>query len=338
MRKFLTLSVMSMFFYNSIGFASSDSRPQENAWHEKMKLKHLPKPGCFTASYPDELWTETVCAKSRFPARPRPPIRAPKANSAIAGTGVTSKSSAPLSGVTGSFQSVTGFTSVSSNPNDGVFSLQMNTNTFDDPLCSGVASCAWQQFVYWQDNANSGHIAIQYWLIGVTSCPDTTWTYYPGSSDTASGCFKNGANQASISYPVADFPLLQLSGFTNVNGSDEISLYYLNTISRAGNNEFSNLSSSWTIAQYNVFGYDTDGTTPDVAVFNSGTTVAVKLSTYVNNQAAPAKCYMDGFTAETNNLSLVGECCPSRTGIVITESNATSSRIPYCGSTDAAAW
>jgi hypothetical protein len=100
----------------------------------------------------------------------------------------------------------------------------------------------------------------------------------------------------------------------------------------AGDNHFPDLEDQWQAAEFNVFG-DGNG---DQAVFDSGTTIVVR--TAVNSGDAsmsiPPTCQLEGWTGETNNLTLVSTpavqpdvAWPS---IIFTESNAGSATPASC--------
>jgi hypothetical protein len=59
------------------------------------------------------------------------------------------------------------------------------------------------------------------------------------------------------------------------------------------------LAGNWTTAEYNIFG---DGGGSE-AVFNTGTTIKVKIRLHDGSTNAPS-CITDGFTLESNNLGL----------------------------------
>ena len=104
----------------------------------------------------------------------------------------------PITSISGFLAQVSGVTSESDPTGAGRWSLQLNANTFNSPLCGGQVGCSgWQQFIA----DNPGNVYIQYWLIGhANPCPATpsgfpggaTWTYYPGAPGQASGCYING--------------------------------------------------------------------------------------------------------------------------------------------------
>jgi hypothetical protein len=88
-----------------------------------------------------------------------------------------------------------------------------------------------------------------------------------------------------------------------------------------GDDHFPDLSQGWNTAEFNVFG----DCCSSQANFNTGSTIVVRTGANSGVTTAPS-CVDEGFTAETNNLTMVstptsqtGEAAPS---IVFTESNA----------------
>jgi hypothetical protein len=116
-----------------------------------------PNGGCFTATYPNIQWQEVPCAQGvTVPPFPPVPARTPAGGEGFSvGGGVD-----PIAGVTsgqvstavGSFDSVSGVTSITGEFGANDYSLQLNSNTFSSPVCSGAgtpAQCVgWQQFVF----------------------------------------------------------------------------------------------------------------------------------------------------------------------------------------------
>jgi hypothetical protein len=128
------------------------------------------------------------------------------------------QTSNPIIRAEGSFDSVTGVTSESSEFPDGTvvpndFSLQLNTNHFTAQTCAGGVKppCqAWQQFIF----SSEGTAFIQYWMYGVP-CP-SGWTAY------GAGCWWNSDNGVGVSaLTIADLAQLNLMAGTS-GGYDTI--------------------------------------------------------------------------------------------------------------------
>jgi hypothetical protein len=110
------------------------------------------------------------------------------------GTDPIGRRDGQISVAIGSFDSVSGVTSVTSMFGADDYSLQLNTNLFSTAICSGAgtpAQCVgWQQFVYTNNGCTSGNMQVpcafmQYWLIGwgSTTCPAGGWIFFNNSGD-----------------------------------------------------------------------------------------------------------------------------------------------------------
>jgi hypothetical protein len=185
--------------------AASPSAETLKNWHSGMAkvpppATASPNGGCFTASYPNVHWQEVPCAQG-LSAPPFPPVppRAPSGGETFSvGNGVD-----PIAGVTsglvssavGSFDSVSGVTSIAGQFGADDYSLQLNSNLFSSPVCAGAgtpAQCSgWQQFIFSSQGCNNGSTQVpcnfmQYWLIGwgSLSCPMTGgWMSFDNGGD-----------------------------------------------------------------------------------------------------------------------------------------------------------
>jgi hypothetical protein len=244
-----------------------------------------------------------------------------------------------ISSATGSFDSVTGVVSETGGDNPPVpnsFSLQLNSNGFDTPLCMGRPfDCyGWQQFIYSNAGAAfAGDAFMQYWLNHFkTTCP-TGWTPY------GDGCFRDSAHMGVPTHMITDLDRLSLTGQAAAGGMDTIilsdggsSLYVAanqddyNPANQVGG---LNLASHWESVEFNVFG----DCCSSQANFNDGSTLVVRTSVNNGSIIAPS-CMSGGFTGETNNLNLVGTPAVEPQGtlpaIVFTESNASGGTPPSC--------
>jgi hypothetical protein len=282
-----------------------------------MTRAPLPKAGCFKVSYPRTEWEQVPCTIA--PPYPYPARGVGRGNTTGDGNDFAAQVSGSISAAAGSFDSVTGVTSVSDSTGESDFSLQLNANFFTTPVCNGAANPSecqgWQQFVY----SNSGYAFMQYWLIDYgTTCPAEWYTYSPGSSET--DCYTNSAGVSVPAQPIADLAQLSLTGNAVSGGVDAIILSTGSEMySAQGEDSFLSLAQGWRVAEFNLFG-DCCSTE---ASFNSGSTIVVRTSVDDGTTNAPA-CVTEGFTAETNSLTLVQPCCPyggASPAIEFTESN-----------------
>ena len=189
----------------------------------------------------------------------------------------SAKVSGSLSKATGSFnRGVTGATAVTdSNAGVNNFSLQLNTNGFNSPLCgSGNTNCAIMQFIY----DSPGNVYIQYWLRWITQCPSQTiannsWTYVTGL-----GCWINGnAVQPPSPQPITDLAKLYLTGTSSsIQQSAKLEAADGTLWGSPDDGDFLGIGTQWFLAEFNVFGSgggSKANLTPD-----PGTTIIVTIS------------------------------------------------------------
>ena len=303
-------------------YASGDGG--ENRW--RATLMHTPRPGkgCFTAMYPDIQWSRVACGKApATPLRPRRGGATAGGTAAAVGDGTDFSANVPglAAEAVGSFDAVSGVTSESGDGKANAYTLQLNTEFFPTVTCnSGDSGCVgWEQFVFLNYAPPSeGLLFIQYWLLGYGTCPNG-WT----SSDGF--CYRNSATALEISgQTIATLGAIQLAGAAGTSTSDDTAFLMIGNVlySLSGGNYFPDLGQHWQISEFNVFGPGNGSQ----AVFNPGATLTVR--TQVDSGASNApRCSEQGYTAETNNLSLVSapqSSPPSAApAIVFTESNAS---------------
>ena len=301
--------------------AQPPSAESLEAWRKSMVATPRPTTGCFTASYPDTQWREVPCTTP--PERPYLPKSGARSQNVGNGTDYSAEVTGSISAAEGSFDSVTGVTSESDDGVANEYSLQLNTQFFTTMTCNSAADpskcLGWEQFVFANLPPRAGFAFIQYWLLGyATTCP-SGWIP-SGKVD----CYINSTQSASVpAQTIATPGQLTVTGTAASGGAeDSIVLSVGGTLYTAmGNNHFPDLGQNWQFAEFNVFG---DGNRTQAA-FNSGSTIVVRTSVNSGTTSAPS-CVADGFTGETNNLTLVstpavvsGSALPS---IVFTESNA----------------
>jgi hypothetical protein len=313
---------------------SQPSTKSLHDWRKGMARVPLPRKGCFTSSYPSAEWQEVPCTTA--PARPYPPARGPRPETVGNGNDVSAQVTGLISEAIGSFDSVTGVTSVTDPDGISGFSLQLNSNFFTTSTCNGAAipsACqGWQQFVY----SNSGFAFIQYWLIKYnTTCP-AGWNALSFSGEI--DCWTNGSNSVAVPVQtIANLVNLSLTGQANAGGTDTIIMATGSNLYSAQNQDnVVNLAQGWQAAEFNIVG-DCCGTQ---AIFNSGSTIIVRTSVNSGSPNAPS-CLGQGFSGETNNLFFVqASSVPpteSLAAVVFTQSSATSTTSPCSSATGVAA-
>lgn len=277
-------------------------------WRQAIVHTKRPRKGCFTAKYPATAWTEVPCIKP-----PNTPfLRAKGIRPLNVGNG-TDFSAQPASGLIseadGSFDQVTGVTSefmlLNGKQSPGVFSLQLNTQIgFPTSACGQVSGCTgWQQFIFSNGGCGGNGSAcayIQSWLFGFGStCPS-------GWSASSGGCLINSANAVTFApIAISQLATVRLTGQVTSAG-DAVTLTVGDTVySAPGDNNIPDLGQHWQIAEFNIFG---NGDLSE-AVFNTGSTLVVR-TVVDSGTTSPPTCDAQGFTGETNNLTLTSTAIP----------------------------
>jgi hypothetical protein len=280
----------------------------------------VPGGGCFTASYPNVQWQEVPCAQGvTVPPFPPAPARAPSGGETFSvGNGfdpVPGVTSGHISTAVGSFDSVSGVTSISGEFGANDYSLQLNSNTFSSPVCSGAGTptqcVGWQQFVFSNLGCTStpGPVQVpcnfmQYWLIhwGSTTCPPTGgWMFFNNGGDEE--CYTNSNLLVPPQQPIANLGNLSVTALANSGGLDSMIFSSGTNLYLVQNNaNVLGLSTGWTATEYNIVG-DGNGTG---STFNSGSSMVVRTMVDNGGTSAPS-CVsgsFEGYTAEFNNLFL----------------------------------
>lgn len=323
----LCLSVVMLGALGSPAFATGRTNARAQ-WERAIAQVATPGSGCYDASYPALQWHATPCAVA--PSWAFAPVD-PKAVGD--GKDYSAKVTGTISKATGSFSDVSpNITEKGKAGNQGTakantFSLQLNSEFFSSPRCSGAsapASClGWEQFVY---TTNPNDVFMQYWLIDYdTSCPSGWFTFHPtGHTD----CYKNSAaaKVTSGALTAADLARVQLVGQAVAGGNDQVSLSLGSGKATAVSNRDNvvTLAPSWNTAEFGVYGDGGGGS----ANFGPNSTLQAQTTLVASTSAAP-KCVKTGFTGETNNLNLVHTPAlgsqPSPT-IASRQTNAASSK------------
>jgi hypothetical protein len=297
----------------SAGAASAAPQPAARTkaqWQADIGHVRQPGTGCYRASYPALGWHATRCVRApRIPLVPGPlPRSARHAGPALVGDGTdySAQVSGSISQATGTFQDVSsgvteqGYVGGSGSLTANAYSLQLNSQFFSgSPACSGSSdpsNCqAWQQFVYTYQDPTTSSIFMQYWLINYdATCPSGWYTY---SDD----CYTN-SNAADVSSLTASqLATVQLTGSAASGGNDGVSLSVGSGQATSVTNSDSevDLASHWNTTEWGVYG---DGGGSE-AYFGTGTTLQPQTALTATSSAAPS-CIAEGFTGETNNLTL----------------------------------
>jgi hypothetical protein len=277
-------------------------------WQAAMAHVAQPGAGCFSASYPALTWHAVKCvAAPRIPLVPRGAVASHAGPATVGdGTDYSAVVTGKISKAVGTFTNVTkGITVKGEAGGSGgevanAVSLQLNSEFFTgSPACAGASdpsSCqAWQQFVYTYQNKTIGYIFMQYWLIGYNAtCPSGWFTY---STD----CYTNSASKQVPTLTAAQLGTLKLGATAKTGGNDAVSLTVgTGTASSVtGKDTKVDLAKFWNTTEWGVYG-DGGGS---AATFSANASLEAQTALTATSSGAP-KCVKEGFTGETNNLSL----------------------------------
>lgn len=277
----------------------------EPDWRTKMSNVPLPKKGCFKAAYPTVEWREVICITP--PNQPYPPARGrPGAFAVGNGNDYAAEVTGLMNSATGSFPTVTGVTSETGNAGGvppavaNTYSLQLNTKPFTSSVCTGHPLCkGWQQFIF----SNAGSAFIQYWLLQFNATCPAGWNTYPFPGTTDIYCWENGPNAVAVAtQAITNLASLSLTGNANAGGTDSVIMTTAGgNLSAANQDSILGLASAWQGVEFILVGDCCNSQ----ALFNANSTVVVKTTVHNGTTNAPS-CVVEGFTGETNNLTLVG--------------------------------
>ncbi len=327
----LPLGVSGLALARSAAAATRQNVGTKPQWQLAMAKVQEPATGCYHASYPALRWQAVKCMVApKWPVAPAPSGTATRGAPATVGGGIdyAAQTSGLISQATGSFQDVSpriteqGQVDAMGAEVANAFTLQLNSQFFNSPACaqsSNPSDCqGWQQFVYSYD-ADTGLVYMQYWLIDFdATCPSGWFSF-------GIDCYTN-SSAGTLSSPLTagDLASVKMSGSADSGGNDGISLSVGSGQATlvTGSDSVLDLAGSWNTAEWGVFGDGGGGE----AFFGSGTTLAAKTALTTASSSAPA-CLEEGFTAETNNLSLTSTPAlgnePSPT-VVSKQTNGTS--------------
>jgi hypothetical protein len=283
--------------------AASPARPLTmSAW--QSEIGHVPATGsgCFHASFPSLTWHAVQCATA--PARPLAPSLPGTPDTVGNGHDYTAVVSGSISKATGTLTNVSpkitekGQIGGSGSEKANEFSLQLNTQFFSgSPACakaSNPSKClAWQQFVYTTDQ---NIVFMQYWLIDYNATCPSGW--FTDSDD----CYTNSAETrlSGKALTAKSLATLSLSGSAVAGGNDQVEVVIGGKATLAtGKDTKIDLAAHWNTTEWDVFGDGGGGE----AFFGKNTTLEAVTSITATSSSAPS-CVVNGYTGETNNLSL----------------------------------
>jgi hypothetical protein len=297
------------------GAASAATRPAPGTraqWQADIAHVRKPGTGCYRASYPALRWQATQCVRARrIPQLPQPlPRRASHAGPAVVGADIDYSAQMPglISQATGTFADVSPGITEQGKVNDvgspvtNAFTLQLNSQFFaGSPACDGSAvpsTChAWQQFLYVYAGCSGGAscIYMQYWLLNYdATCPAGWYTSAPD-------CYVNSEAVEVSTLTASQLGTVALSGSATSGGNDGVSLSVGSGQAKSvtGLDSVLDLAPHWNTTEWGVYGDGGGGE----AVFGSGTTLQAQTALTATSASSPS-CLAEGFTGETNNLTL----------------------------------
>ncbi len=305
-------------------------------WQATIAHLSLPSAGCFTASYPSLEWHATRCKVAPHvlfePAMGT--LSGPAKGSTPNAVGDDNDYSARVAGqitqATGSFADVSSnITEKGQYGHSGpqyanTFSLQLNTQFFATPTCSGASdpsSCrGWQQFVY---DSHSNTVYMQYWLLNYGATCPSKWA---SPSSSSPDCVRNSKALTLPGGTIAASELasVRLSGIavsTGVEpGYDAAELSHgSQAIGISNSDSVLDLAGRWNTTEFGVFGDGGGGE----ANFGANTTLEAQTTLLSNSRSAPT-CVLGGTTVETNNLDLTSTPAIGTVGLPTMASKQTN--------------
>jgi len=272
-------------------------------WRRTMKQLSTPGAGCFKATYPKIEWKQMQ--ETKAPAPPLSPSHRINSDNIGFRDDWSVKVKGLLSSVTGSFDSVSGVTSVTDYHRQNDFELQLNSQSFDSPpICHGSDCQGWQQFLYSSNypcrfyKGGNGCLYIQYSLSGYSEPCPKEW-----AAVSENQCIKNSKTCLIPPQTIARLADMSLTGVANADGDEAIlsigkTLYTM----KASDNSL-DLDNYWKAAQFNIFGNGGGS----LATFNPGSTITVRVTVDSGTMTDTLTYEKNGYTAEANNLNLIGQ-------------------------------
>jgi hypothetical protein len=349
---------------------SAEEAAKREAWRATIARTPAPKKGCFTASYPNPGWQEAPCGRPspypNLPRRSRPDVVGQSIDYSAQVSGLISSATGRFASVTPATITEEGqwfgkdcppptpppcepgqpcrqpnvgrdaSTCIVLTPN--AFSLQLNSQYFPTAACEARAvdnmPCqGWEQFVFSQDGCPDGPcVFIQYWLLGYGSTSPTVAPLScatPWMQSEINNWYCNSSSNITPRVPAAELQGITLTGTVAADGDQAVltigDVAFVAAPTPPASDGMLQLALHWNTVEWNVIGDCCLFT----AGFSAGSTIVVTTSV---NEGAVATCVQEGFTGETNNLSLVGtEAQDSRPpAIVFTQSDAAGGTPASC--------
>jgi hypothetical protein len=267
----------------------------QTAWSETVSAAPSTEAGCFHVSYPSTTWENVECGQAPSPSAP-PPSASGGSETVGNGADYAAKAAGIISKSIGTFPKVTDVKTENDDGTANTYSIQLNSNFLSGTnACHGDSGCqSWTQFVY---SSSQGSAFIQNWLIGASACPS-------GWNDLGGGnCYVNSAAASVPQIPIASLSTLKMSGSATSSKDSLVFTAKGDAYSTSQADSLTGLSTAWNESEFNIIG-DGGGST---AVFNTGSSITVKVALTDGSKTAPTCVSNGGTTGETNDLTL-GTC------------------------------
>jgi hypothetical protein len=313
-----------------------------DSWHNAMLDMPPDSDGCHEVTHPSMEWEEVGCDEAKIfdSASGRRVSDAAHRRQSTRNVGstrrvgfnsdfVVSVEEGYFTQVTGSFENVLGVTSITdhagTNQSPDKWTLQLNANVFDTPVCEGFDFCfGWQQTIYAnQGQGSKGELFILSWLLVDISdengrtCP-SGWKASATGRWLDDGCYRSSPVKSVPAVAVSDLEHVLMTKGSSVTGEFAIlrvddTLYRVDAApAESQTSDELLLYENWSGAEFNIFGYDF---TWSEAVFNDNSSINVNL-TVDNYVGGDITCERGGVNDSSNSLTPRGEC--SQVGVIVT--------------------
>jgi len=271
--------------------------PSVTVWNHQMQNTQTPGYGCYTSTYPSNMWSESPCGEQT-------PSLSPPNVGGVYGDYI-GQCACPnhISTASGHITTESGYQwETDSLGGSGWYSIQMNSNFYPINYCSGgtcTSTQGWVQFVFQDQNGGSGpaQISLWWWLVGGYSnsnpCP-SGWTYVSAYSS----CVLYWT-QAETSRDPYFLNVMSLGG-SATSSQDTVTYCYTTICNSLSGPDNVFLSNHWNNVEWNVFGYAGSSQ----ASFNPGFYLAVSVSIGAPDPETVTCANTYSTTGETNNLNL----------------------------------
>jgi hypothetical protein len=308
----------------NVSSAVSSGSSATKTWQNEAMNSPVPGVGCYTATFPNLVWTETTCSN-----------RTSIQYATVGGNGgfdMIGSTTSNMGKVDGNVASMSGYSSEydsSLGPTNGAntYSIQLNSEVWSCVYGGHNTQC-WEQFVFQNyGHGGSAYVSISYMLGnnygGLYGCPSSSWGnvagncyYVPFTLSTSVESISTLASQPIQLQGTANYHVN--SGYDVVTMCDSFQCWsvtnYDNAVFAGSGNVYS-LYNNWNAFEWNVFGVCCS----DGALFNTGPSpsLSINVGSVVDSSgnALTTSCTSaPTTTGEYNNLNLVSGSCSTGSG------------------------